>query len=103
MDLIVCMKRVPDSAAKIRVAKDGKSIDRSGVDLDLGCLVVSAGDVPLFRNGFPASEDSDRQRWAFHGPDVDLQIDLGAGDAAEEFFSCDLTEQYVHINATYTT
>ena len=32
MDLIVCMKRVPDSAAKIRVAADGQSIDKSGVD-----------------------------------------------------------------------
>jgi len=32
MDLIVCMKRVPDSAAKIRIAGDGKSIDPSGVD-----------------------------------------------------------------------
>jgi electron transfer flavoprotein beta subunit len=32
MDFIVCMKRVPDSAAKIRVADDGKSIDQSGVD-----------------------------------------------------------------------
>ena len=32
MDLIVCMKRVPDSAAKIRVADDGKTIDPSGVD-----------------------------------------------------------------------
>ena len=32
MDLIVCMKRVPDSAAKIRVGADGKSIDQGGVD-----------------------------------------------------------------------
>jgi len=32
MDLIVCMKRAPDSAAKIRVAADGKTIDPSGVD-----------------------------------------------------------------------
>jgi len=32
MNLVVCMKRVPDSAAKIRVAADGKSIDKSGVD-----------------------------------------------------------------------
>lgn len=32
MDLIVCVKRVPDSAAKIKVASDGKSIDRSGVE-----------------------------------------------------------------------
>jgi electron transfer flavoprotein beta subunit len=32
MDLIVCIKRVPDSAAKIRVGADGKSIDPAGVD-----------------------------------------------------------------------
>jgi len=32
MDLIVCIKRVPDSAAKIRVADDGVSIDKSGVE-----------------------------------------------------------------------
>jgi len=32
MELIVCLKRVPDSAAKIKVAQDGKSIDHSGVD-----------------------------------------------------------------------
>ena len=32
MDLIVCMKRVPDSAAKIKVADDGKSIDRTGLE-----------------------------------------------------------------------
>jgi electron transfer flavoprotein beta subunit len=32
MDLIVCIKRVPDSAAKIKVAADGKSIEQGGVD-----------------------------------------------------------------------
>jgi electron transfer flavoprotein beta subunit len=32
MDLVVCIKRVPDSAAKIRVAADGKSIEKSGVE-----------------------------------------------------------------------
>ncbi|NJN14172.1 MAG: electron transfer flavoprotein subunit beta/FixA family protein [Planctomycetes bacterium] len=32
MDLVVCIKRVPDSAAKIKVGADGKSIDPSGVD-----------------------------------------------------------------------
>ena len=32
MDLLVCIKRVPDSAAKIRVAADGKGIDPAGVE-----------------------------------------------------------------------
>jgi electron transfer flavoprotein beta subunit len=32
MDILVCMKRVPDSAAKIKVADDGQSIDKAGVE-----------------------------------------------------------------------
>ncbi len=79
------------------------AIGRSGVDLDLNRLVVSADDVPLFSNGSPATEDIASQQRAFEGPDVTLQIDLGIGNASEEFFTCDLTEQYVHINSTYTT
>ncbi|MHC4410423.1 MAG: electron transfer flavoprotein subunit beta/FixA family protein, partial [Planctomycetota bacterium] len=32
MDSIVCIKRVPDSAAKIKIAADGTSIEPAGVD-----------------------------------------------------------------------
>lgn len=79
------------------------AIGRSGVDLDIDRLAVSADDVPLFKNGSPASENIASQQRAFEGPEVTLQIDLGVGHASDEFFTCDLTEQYVHINATYTT
>lgn len=71
--------------------------------MDLNRLVLCAGGVPLLRGGSPASEDIASQQRAFYDPNVRLQIDLGIGHAAEEFFRCDLTEHYVHINATYTT
>lgn len=35
MNSIVCIKRVPDSEARIRVAADGESIDPSGVKFDM--------------------------------------------------------------------
>src|SRR5437870_2695147 len=31
MNILVCMKRVPDTATKIKVAADGKNIDEGGV------------------------------------------------------------------------
>src|SRR5437763_527521 len=31
MNILVCMKRVPDTATKIKVAADGKNIDEAGV------------------------------------------------------------------------
>ena len=71
--------------------------------MDLNRLVLCAGDVPLLRGRSPASEDIASQQRALQGPDVKLQIDLGIGHAAEEFFRRDLTEHYVHISATYTT
>ena len=35
MNSIVCIKRVPDSEARIRIAADGRSIDPSGVKFDM--------------------------------------------------------------------
>jgi glutamate N-acetyltransferase/amino-acid N-acetyltransferase len=36
-------------------------------------------------------------------PAVDLDVDLGVGAGAGRAWGCDLTTQYVHINADYTT
>ncbi|MGH7163827.1 MAG: hypothetical protein ACREID_10120 [Planctomycetota bacterium] len=32
MEFVVCLKRVPDSAARIHVAADGKSVDAAGLE-----------------------------------------------------------------------
>ena len=32
-----------------------------------------------------------------------IEIDLGEGEAATTFLTCDLTEEYVRINADYST
>jgi glutamate N-acetyltransferase/amino-acid N-acetyltransferase len=36
-------------------------------------------------------------------PVYEIRIALGAGSAALEFLSCDLTAEYVRINADYST
>ena len=36
-------------------------------------------------------------------PRVDIQIELGAGDATGHAWGCELTDEYVRINADYTT
>ncbi len=76
---------------------------RSGVSFDLDRLEVRAGGVPLYARGRPAGTDREAQAAAFAGPEVLIEVDLGRGEAAEEFFTCDLTERYVQINARYTT
>jgi glutamate N-acetyltransferase/amino-acid N-acetyltransferase len=36
-------------------------------------------------------------------PEVEIAIDLGAGRASAVLWTCDLTYDYVRINADYTT
>jgi glutamate N-acetyltransferase/amino-acid N-acetyltransferase len=76
---------------------------RAGVEFDLQRLRVLAGGVPLFQNGAPADSARDDLVNAFAGPDVELEILLDAGSASAEYFTCDLTEGYIRINAYYTT
>jgi glutamate N-acetyltransferase/amino-acid N-acetyltransferase len=35
--------------------------------------------------------------------EVRIELDLGLGDGAATAWGCDLTTEYVHINADYTT
>jgi glutamate N-acetyltransferase/amino-acid N-acetyltransferase len=36
-------------------------------------------------------------------PEVNIRIDLGLGTHRALAWGCDLTDEYVHINADYTT
>jgi len=37
------------------------------------------------------------------GPELKIELDLGLGRGAAKIFTCDLSYEYVKINAEYTT
>jgi glutamate N-acetyltransferase/amino-acid N-acetyltransferase len=45
----------------------------------------------------------DRVREVMAGPEYDITIDLGLGTGEDRVLTCDLSEEYVRINAKYTT
>ena len=49
--------------------------------------------------GVPDAEASQRTV----GPEVQIRLDLAAGDASATAWGCDLTEEYVRFNADYVT
>jgi glutamate N-acetyltransferase/amino-acid N-acetyltransferase len=76
---------------------------RAGVAFDLADVALEVGGVGLFRDGAPADTPlADRER-VFREPLVRVRLDLGQGEASEEFFSCGLTTEYVRLNADYMT
>lgn len=73
------------------------------VAIDPDRITVTFGGITVCRFGVAASFDRGQAEAALRGPDVELGIDLGLGDAAATFLTCDLTHDYVTINAEYTT
>ena len=75
------------------------SVDRS---LDLNALEVAIGDVVLFSGGSPAAPASDALE-AMQATDVSLRCTVGGGAGSAEFYTCDLSPDYVTLNAEGTT
>ena len=77
---------------------------RAGVPLQPDRLAVWLGDVQVVRAGVPTDYNEEAARQALLGDEVRIRVDLGEGGAGEAVaWGCDLTCDYVHINASYRT
>lgn len=77
---------------------------RAGVAFDLERARVRIGDVELFAGGRPFDERAELASTHLQGADVLLHVDLGTGGpGAARMWTCDLSADYVKINAEYRT
>ncbi|HUZ68361.1 MAG TPA: bifunctional glutamate N-acetyltransferase/amino-acid acetyltransferase ArgJ [Candidatus Saccharimonadales bacterium] len=79
------------------------ALGRSGAAFTLDRCRVAIGGVVVFDRGAPEPVDHNLVRVALSSPRIDIAIDLGAGDGSGHAWGCDLSPEYVHINADYTT
>jgi glutamate N-acetyltransferase/amino-acid N-acetyltransferase len=65
---------------------------------------VRIGPVELFSNGAPYDERAADAAEYLRGTDITIEVDLGTGGTGEaRMWSCDLSADYVRINADYRT
>ena len=76
---------------------------RSGVALDINRVAVRIGGVLLFENGLPHDDAAPQAEAILKHTTVDIDVSLGAGDAAATIWGCDLSAEYVRINGEYRT
>jgi glutamate N-acetyltransferase/amino-acid N-acetyltransferase len=79
------------------------ALGRSGATFTLDRCRVAIGGLVVFDRGAPEPVDPERIRVALSRPRLDIAIDLGAGDGDGHAWGCDLSADYVRINADYTT
>jgi len=77
---------------------------RANVAFDLSRAAVTIGPAVLFRDGRPYDDAApDAAEYLKANTDVQLTVDLGAGSASSTVWTCDLSAEYVRINADYRT
>jgi glutamate N-acetyltransferase/amino-acid N-acetyltransferase len=77
----------------------------SGVDFDqndVQMAFVSGEDkLPVFDKGEPVPFDEDMAKEILSRPEVIVSVNMNEGDAEADAWGCDLTYDYVKINADY--
>ena len=77
---------------------------RSGAAVDEATFSLKINGLELFRRGAPLPSPSTEAVQAMFAPhDILVEIDLGQGEAAADWHTCDLTHGYITINADYHT
>jgi glutamate N-acetyltransferase/amino-acid N-acetyltransferase len=77
---------------------------RSGAAFVLDGAAVRIGPIELFRAGAPYDERASQAAEYLKGTEIDIEVDLGTGgNGHSRMWTCDLSAEYVRINAEYRT
>ncbi len=74
----------------------------SGVFFKENLVDIFFGKVKIVHKGLAAGKDKEAGE-VLKGKEVKIVIDLHGGKASAKVFTCDLTEEYIRINAEYRT
>ena len=78
------------------------AVGKSGAAADRDLLTIKLGDLTLAQDGWrsPSYNEDDCAAY-MKGQDIVIGIDLGLGAGQSTVWTCDLTHQYITINADY--
>jgi len=76
----------------------------SGVVFDPNKLDIYLGNIKVVKGGCGSSKDKKTElKRLFKNRDLDVTVDLNSGKKNYAMWTCDLTSDYIKINAHYTT
>ena len=79
------------------------AVGYSGVEIDPNRVRVELCGAPIYGEGAGIEFDKKALIEAMGAADIPIEIELGRGDSKAEIYTCDLSYEYVRINAEYTT
>jgi glutamate N-acetyltransferase/amino-acid N-acetyltransferase len=77
------------------------AVGYSGIEFNPDAVSISFGDVPVLKPNYEIVLDEVLAKEELAKENVTINVDLGQGSQSACFWTCDLTKDYVHINASY--
>ncbi|HTY36527.1 MAG TPA: bifunctional glutamate N-acetyltransferase/amino-acid acetyltransferase ArgJ [Bacteroidota bacterium] len=77
------------------------AVGYSGIDFNPDNVEISFGELPVLKKNYEIVLDEDKAKEILLKDSVVVVIDLNQGNQFARFWTCDLTKDYVHINASY--
>ena len=78
------------------------AIGKAGEAADRDRLAIWLGDILVAKDGEVAPTYCEQQGAAYmQGPEIAITVDVGVGKEAATIWTCDLTKDYIAINADY--
>lgn len=90
------------SASDPNLGRILSAIGYSGANIDVEAIEVYLGDVLVVQNGGRAVSYTEEQGQRIMNKDeITIRVDLRQGKESHTLYTCDLTKEYVSINADY--
>jgi glutamate N-acetyltransferase/amino-acid N-acetyltransferase len=77
------------------------AVGYSGIDFNPDNVEISFGDLPILKKDYEIVLDEEKAKELLLKDSVVIVVDLNQGSQFARFWTCDLTKEYVHINASY--
>ena len=71
------------------------------VNLHFGASKYPSKALHLFKNGAPFDVDEDKAAAILENEDIFIHVNLNLGDYESSLYTCDLSHEYISINADY--
>ena len=77
------------------------AVGYSGIDFNPDDVEISFGELPILKKNYEIVLDEEKAKELLLKDSVVVVVDLNQGNQFARFWTCDLTKEYVHINASY--
>jgi glutamate N-acetyltransferase / amino-acid N-acetyltransferase len=77
------------------------AVGYSGIDFDPSKVAIGFNDLPVLQPNYKIVLDEEKAKAILSQDTITVLINLNQGSAEARFWTCDLTKEYIHINASY--